>query len=381
MMPEIPPHSAASGKQPTAGHPQADLDSSTAPRLNFASDNVTPACPEVMAALIEANQGSVPSYGEDELTGALNQRFSEVFETETVAFPIVTGTAANAVGLSAMTPGWGGVLCDQSAHINVDEGGAPEFLTSGSKLTGLPSPDGRMSPDALQEALALNREKGVLAPPFKVLSLTQATEWGTVYEPAELKVLTATAHGHGLATHMDGARLSNAIAHLNCTPAETTSQAGVDMLVFGGTKNGAMAAEAILFFLNERTRPMVAAMPHLLKRSGHLWSKERFMSAQLLALLKDDLWLRNGRHANAMAQRLLQGLLHHPAAHLPFNVQGNEVFVVLPDPTLARLEKDGYRFYRFPTPPGVPGTLVRFVTSFYTRPQDVDALLAATFAP
>lgn len=354
-------------------------------RKNFASDNVTPVCPEVMDALMRANHGSVPSYGEDSLTKTLNARFSALFKTETVVFPIATGTAANSAALAALTPPWGGILCDQSAHINTDEGGAPEFFTNGAKLTGLPSPDGRMDPAALPDALAANAAKGVLQPPLKVLSLTQATEWGTVYAPKTLKTLNATAHGHGLLTHLDGARLGNAIAHLGCTPAETTWKAGVDVLSFGGTKAGAMGVEAIVFFLNDRPHkdrlaPMIEAMPHILKRTGHLWSKERFMSAQLLALLENDLWLANCRHANLMAQRLAHGLHPHPAAQLPFAVESNEVFVVLPDPLLETLERDGFHFYRFPTPPGVPGTLIRLVTSYYTRPDDVDALLEVAHA-
>ncbi|PHI96627.1 threonine aldolase [Parasaccharibacter apium] len=346
-------------------------------RKNFASDNVTPACPAVMQAIADANVGNVPSYGHDTLSLTLNQRFGEVFGAEVAVFPVATGTATNSLALSAMVPPYGAVLCDQSAHINTEEGGAPEFFTQGAKLIGIPSPEGRIDPQALPPVLQHNREKGVLAPPFAALSLTQATEWGTTYPCKTITQLASIAHEYGLTVHMDGSRLGNAIAFLDCTPAETTWQAGIDVLSFGGTKAGAMAAEAIIFFLNERTRPMVASMAHRIKRSGHSWSKQRFLAAQLLALIDNDVWLENCRHANIMCQRLLHGLHKHPAAHLPFATESNEIFVVLPEPQLDSLREEGYQFYTYPTPQGVPGKLVRFVTSFYTRPEDVDALLTS----
>lgn len=344
-------------------------------RKNFASDNVTPACPAVMQAIAEANTGNVPSYGHDDLSLALNQRFGDVFEAEVAVFPVTTGTAANSLALSAMVPPYGSVLCDQSAHINTEEGGAPEFFMQGAKLVGLPSPEGRMDPASLPPTLQLNRSKGVLAPPFTALSLTQATEWGTTYSCGTIAALSESAHDHGLTVHMDGARLGNAIAHLECSPADTTWKAGIDVLSFGGTKAGAMAAEAIVFFLNDRTRPMVDTMTRRIKRGGHLWSKQRFLSAQLLALLHDGLWLENCRHANAMCQRLRHGLYKHPAVNLPFATESNEIFAVLPEAQVKQLHSEGYAFYTYPTPQGVPGQLVRFVTSFYTRPEDVDALL------
>lgn len=344
-------------------------------RKNFASDNVTPACPEVIEAICQVNHDNVPSYGEDPISATLNKHFSDVFETETVVFPIVTGTAANSLALSAMVAPYGSVLCDQSAHINTDEGGAPEFFTHGAKLVGIPSSQGRMDPETLPTSLKHNLAKGVLTPPFQCLSLTQATEWGTTYSCATLSQLTEIAHEHSLTVHLDGARLGNAIAHLGCSPAETTWKAGIDVLSFGGTKAGAMAAEAIVFFVNDRTRPMIQSMPHLQKRSGHTWSKQRFLSTQLLALLDNNLWLTNALHANAMSQRLLHALQRHPAAQVPFDVESNEVFAVLPYPLIETLREEGYCFYCYPTPDGVPGGLARFVMSFYTRPQDVDALI------
>ncbi|UMM63704.1 threonine aldolase family protein [Aristophania vespae] len=346
-------------------------------RKNFASDNVTPASAEILEALMRGNQGNVSSYGEDHYTEQLAKKFGEVFETELAVFPIATGTATNSLALSAIVRPYGSVICDHSAHIENDEGGAPEFFTSGAKISTLPSPQGRMSPDALQEAIKRNREKGVLSPPFQALSLTQSTEWGTVYPIKTISALSDIAHQNGLTVHMDGARLGNAINHLNCSPAETTWKAGIDILSFGGTKAGTMAAEALIVFINERTKPFLSAIPHLIKRSGHLWSKHRFLSLQLLALLEDTLWLKNCAHANKMAKLLVAELKRHPGAQMPFDCESNEVFVVLPETLLDNLENEGFSFYRYPTPGGVPGKLVRFVTSFYTRTKDVEALIEA----
>lgn len=345
-------------------------------RKNFASDNVSPACPGVMDAMMRANEGNVGSYGDDTLSRSLNERFGAAFEAEVAVFPIVTGTAANSLALSALVTPYGAVLCDQSAHISNDEGGAPEFFMHGAKLFTLPSADGRMSPEALRGGLKTNAQGGILKPPIQALSLTQATEWGTVYALEDLAALCGIAHEHDLPVHLDGSRLSNAIAYLGCTPAEATWKIGVDVLSFGGTKCGAMAAEAVVFFVNDRTRPALKDFERRIKRSGHLWSKVRFLSTQLLALLEDGLWLKNSAHANTMAQRLVEGLRRHAGAQLPFVTQGNEVFVILPDRLVEDLEAAGYAFYRWPTPEGVSGTLIRLVASFYTREQDVDALLA-----
>lgn len=328
-----------------------------------------------MEAMYRANHDSVPSYGEDALTHSLNVRFGDVFDAEVAVFPITTGTAANSLSLSALIAPYESVLCDQSAHINTDEGGAPEFFTHGAKLIGIPSSQGQMDPKTLPGFLKQNAEKGVLVPPFKCLSLTQATEWGTTYSCETLEHLGHIAHEHGLTVHLDGARLGNAISYLECSPADTTWKAGVDVLSFGGTKAGAMAAEAIVVFVNDRTRSLLKALPHLRKRAGHTWSKQRFLSAQLLALLEDDLWLHNTHHANRMSQRLLHALKRHPGVHLPFPVESNEIFAVLPTALIEALHQEGYHFYHYPTPEGVPGQLVRFVTSFYTRTEDIDALI------
>ncbi|GBR50801.1 low-specificity threonine aldolase [Neokomagataea thailandica NBRC 106555] len=344
-------------------------------RKNFSSDNVVRVCPEVMQALMEANDGSASAYGNDAYTSALDARFGEVFESEVAVFPIVTGTASNSLALSALVSPFGSVVCDESAHIQNDEGGAPEFFMHGAKIVTIPSGNGLMQPSALSHTINEKKAAGLLAPPIQALSLTQASEWGLVYQTDHLTSLSKVAHAEKLTVHLDGARLGNAIASLGCTPAETTWKAGVDVLTFGGTKNGAMAAEAVVFFLNDRTRPFVENFKRRIKRSGHLWSKHRFLSAQLLALLKNNLWLRNAQHANIMAQRLSTGLQALPNATLPYATQSNEIFIALPEHLVQKLEKGGFGFYRWPTPAGVDGTMIRLVTSFDTREKDVDALL------
>ncbi|MCQ8242131.1 threonine aldolase family protein [Rhizosaccharibacter radicis] len=347
-------------------------------RKNFGSDNVSPACAEIMAALMEANRGAVPSYGADGWTTALEAELRRVFEHgELVMFPVATGTAANALALSALVPPFGAVYCDEAAHIHNDECGAPEFYTSGAKLLTLPSENGKLSAPALEAHVAAGRTLGVHKSRPYALSLTQATEWGTVYAVDEIRALAACAHRLGLATHMDGARFANALVHLGCTPAEMTWKAGIDVLCFGATKNGALAAEAVIFFQPR----MAEEFARRRKRAGQLWSKARFLSAQITAFLADDLWLRNARAANAAATRLADGLTRLPGARLLQPVQANELFALLPEAVAARLEAAGFGFYRWympgmaPTPEGmVP---VRMVTAWDVRPEDVDALLAA----
>ena len=291
-------------------------------------------------------------------------------------FAVGTGTAANALALSAVAPPYGAVYCDASAHIETDECGAPEFFTGGAKLLPLPSRDGRLSSDALAAHLEAGRAVGVHKSLPTAISVTQATEWGTVYSPQQLQAIGAQARRLGLSLHMDGARFANALASLGGTPAELTWQAGIDVLTLGATKNGAMAAEAVIFFRPELAQEFARRR----KRAGHLWSKARFLSAQLIAYLTDDLWLVNARQANLMATRLAEGLTQLEGVSLLHEVQANEVFVVLPEAMVVRLEAAGFQFYRWYVPQGepiVPGTTpVRFVTGCGIQPNDVDALLA-----
>ena len=352
-------------------------------RKNFGSDNVGPADPEVMQAVLAANQGSVGSYGADPWTQRLDRMLNELFETDTVAFPVATGTAANALALSALVPPYGSVYCDEVAHVMNDEAGAPEFFTGGAKLLTLPSPDGRIDPQALARAVTRRRVSGVHQSPAAALSLTQATEWGTCYAPSQVGALSEVAHAHGMHVHMDGARFANAMATLDVSAASVTWRAGVDVLSFGATKNGALAAEVVVFF-----RPELAAdFARRRKRAGHLFSKQRFLSAQLVAYLDDGRWLRNAAAANAAARRLGDGLAALPSVALAQPVQANEVFALMPERLIAALEAAGYVFYRWAMRDGDAGSIIRLVCAFDTAASDVDALLgvaaerAALIAP
>ncbi len=337
--------------------------------INFASDNLSGAAPRILAALEAVDAGAAMPYGEDEVTARLERRFAEVFETDLAAFPVVTGTAANALTLAAMTPPYGAVYCHPEAHINAEECGAPEFYTGGAKLVGVPGAHGKLAAADVAAALAHAGVGFVHHVQPGAVSLTQASDAGTVYTPEEVAAIAEVARAHGLAVQMDGARLANALARLGCTPAEATWKAGVDVLAFGATKNGALAAEAAVFFRPELAREVA----YRRKRGGHLISKMRYLSAQLEAYLQDDLWLADARHANAQAARLAEGLAALPGCALLHPVEGNEVFARLPEAALDGLEAAGFVFYRWrEAGPGV----VRLVASFDTRPQDVDAFLA-----
>jgi threonine aldolase len=343
---------------------------------NFKSDNVTPVCDAIMAAINAANTGSVPSYGGDRHTLELQTLASEVFGTEVAIFPVTTGTAANALALSQIAPPYGAVYCHETAHIVTDECAAPEFFTGGAKMMGLPGADGKIKPAQVANAVAFAEDMGVHHVKPAAVSLSQATEWGTVYDLAELSALASMAKRHGLPVHVDGARFANALVHLRCTPAEATWKSGVDVLSLGATKNGALCAEAVVFFDPARARDFERRR----KRAGHLWSKARFLSAQLLAYLKDGLWLDNARHANAMATALAEGLRHVAGATLLQSVQANELFVELPEATVAALEAQGFGFYRWPLSVTPQGVAIRLVTSYSTPRASVDEFIAAAQA-
>jgi threonine aldolase len=339
--------------------------------MNFSSDNVAGAAPEIMAALAAANQGAAPPYGADDATARLTPLFSALFEREVAVFPVATGTAANALALAALCPPWGVVYCHEEAHIAVDECGAPEFYAGGAKLVGLAGDNGKITPAAIDARLT---ERGFVhhAQPAAI-SLSQTTEAGTVYDLAEIAAIADFARRHALLLHIDGARFANAVAALDCAPADMTWRAGVDVLSFGATKNGALAAEAVLFF-----DPAKAAdFAYRRKRGGHLMSKMRFLSVQLEAYIADGLWLRNARHANRMAARLGAGLASLPGARIVHPVDANEIFVALPDRVIRALLADGFKFYRWG---GADANCVRLVTSFATKEAEVAAFIAATAA-
>ncbi len=337
--------------------------------MNFASDNTTGVCPEILEALNAANLGPAMPYGNDELTKKVEAQFNDLFECETSVFLMGTGTASNAVALSALTPPYGNIYCHRDAHINVDECGAPEFYTNGAKLVTLPGPHGKLHAGELESALAASSQDIHHTQPAAI-SITQATESGTVYGPSEIHQISEVAKEFGLYLHMDGARFSNAVATLECSPAAITWKAGVDVLSFGITKNGAMNAEAIIFF----NRGLGADSGYRRKRGGHLNSKMRFIAAQWDAFLKDGLWLKNAHHANAMAQRMKNGLLKTEGAEIYYPVEANELFVSLPEEKLQRASAAGYGFYRWLDQ---ASPLIRLVMAFNTTEEDVDGFLKA----
>ncbi|TIM28845.1 MAG: low specificity L-threonine aldolase [Mesorhizobium sp.] len=331
----------------------------------FVSDNVTGACPAVVEAVVSANAGIAASYGEDYWTTALKAKFSELFELEVEVFPVLSGTASNALALAALTPVYGKVYCHELSHINTDECGAPELLTGGAKLIPMRGADGRIAPDDLAQAI---RGRGnVHVPQPAVVSITQACETGTVYRPSEILEIAAIARDHHLKVHMDGARFANALSTLGVTPAQMTWQAGVDVLSFGGTKNGCFVAEAVIFFKPE----MAENFDFLRKRSGQLISKMRFVSSQLLAYISDDLWLHNAMVANKMAQKLSRGMAALPGIELAYPTESNEVFVRMPDYLISGLRAK----HRYINEDELDGRAVRFVTSWVTTDEEVQSLL------
>lgn len=340
---------------------------------NFTSDNVTPASAEIMAAVEAANTDLVGSYGGDPYTARLTAVAGDVFETDVAIFPVTTGSAANALALSQIAPPYGAVYCYEAAHIVTDECGAPEFFTGGAKLIGLPAADGKIRPEQVAASVAFAQAMGVHHVRPAAVSVTQATEWGTVYDLAQLSAIAAVAKQHGLPVHMDGARFANALVHLRRSPAEATWKSGIDVLSLGATKNGALCAEAVVFF----NPALVQDFERRRKRAGHLWSKMRFLSAQLLAYFHGDLWLKNARHANAMAATMAQGLQGVTGARLLHPVDANEIFVALPEKRIAALEQAGFAFYRWPLCAPENGVAIRLVTSYATQSADVEAFIAA----
>lgn len=338
--------------------------------VNFASDNTAGVVPAILDAIAAANQGYAPGYGSDDWTERAERRLCEIFECDVAVFLVPTGTAANALALAQVTPPWGVVLCHAESHIVTDECGAVEFFGGGLKLESLPGQAGKITPETLQAALACYGGHSPHQMIPAALSITQASEAGTIYRPDEIAALAEIAHARSLAVHMDGARFANALVRLNASPAEMTWRSGVDVLSFGATKGGALAAEAVLIFDAARA----AFMAERRKRAGHLISKHRFIAAQMLAYLEDGRWLALARHANAMADRLAQELT---AAGLPplFPVEANLLFVALPRPLDAKLKAAGATYYvrtRAGLELGRDAVLARLVTSFSTQEKDIE---------
>jgi threonine aldolase len=333
--------------------------------LRFYSDNTATAAPEILAALTEANQGHTIAYGDDPWTQRLDEVLGKFFGTEVRAFAVTTGTAANSLSLATLSPPWGAIYAHEEGHIGVDECGAPQFFTGGAQLVSLLGENAKLTPSVLRTAIDKHPANVHTVQP-SVVSLTQATELGTAYRPEEIAAISRLAHERGLAVQMDGARFANALAFLDCHPGDVTWRAGVDVLSFGATKNGALAAEAVVFFDRERVRDFEFRR----KRAGHLISKSRFVAAQLLAYVETGVWQRNARRANAFAQRIGRAAgktLMHP-------VEANEVFARLGEERKADLRAGGFGFYDWG--PARSGE-ARFVASWDQREEDVAALCKA----
>lgn len=336
------------------------------PVYDFRSDNVGGVAPELIEAVVAASAGTAAPYGDDEWTHRMTARFRQVFEHEGVAvFPVATGTGANGVALAALANPYGAIYCHETAHINVYECGAPELFT-GAKLVGLAGADYKLDATRLDEALALaGRGNPTRVQPF-ALNITQPTDFGTLYTVDQIRSLAQVAHRHGLLVHLDGARFANALVALGCTPAEMTWRAGVDVVSFGATKNGAMNAEAVLVFDDA----VAARLPYLMKRGGQVVSKARFLSAQLDRYLADDLWLGRARAANANAQRLALRLQAIPGVELVGRVEINMLFTRLPPQAVDALDRGPYRYYKL-------GREQRFVCRHDQEPAGMDALIDA----
>ncbi len=338
--------------------------------VNFRSDNETPVAPQIWHALERANQGTAWAYAEDQWSERLNEAFSDLFETQTTVLPMATGTVANAIALACVTPPWGTVFCHSGAHISSDESGAPEFFGNGLRLAQIDGAEGKISPEALGPAILRTEGHGIHSYVPSALSLTQSTESGSVYQPEELTALYRIALDRGMSTHMDGARFANAVASLGCSPAEGSWKTGAQLMSFGASKNGCMAAEALLIF----GRPELhETAERLRKRSGHLLSKMRYVSAQLLAYIENGLWLELARHANAQASEFARAIDAHPAASLEFPVAANEVFVRWTSDDFARLGSSGIEFHLWPG----RNDLARFVFGHSTTTPETESLIRA----
>ncbi|MFV0282046.1 MAG: threonine aldolase family protein [Rhodoblastus sp.] len=348
--------------------------------LDFTSDNVSGVHPDILEALLAANTGAAAAYGADAWTRRAETALARVFEREIAVFLVATGTAANALALGALVAPWGAALGHEFAHIAADECGAPEFFTAGAKLVGVPGGAGKIAPGALESALSILPRGAIKSVQPQALSLSQATECGTLYTPAEIAALAGIAHSTGMAVHMDGARFANAIAALDVSPADLTWRAGVDVLSFGATKNGAFACEAVIFFDSTRAENF----GYRRKRGGHTLSKGRLLGAQMEAYLKDDLWLDLAKKANARATELEAGLAGLPGVRLPWKREINEVFAILPAAMHARLKAAGADYYEWSPRalaaherPSGGEVFARLIPSFATAPEAVSALIAA----
>ena len=329
------------------------------PRRQLASDNYAGICPEAWASMEEANHGHAPGYGDDPWTERASDLLRDLFETDCEVFFVFNGTSANSLALASLCQSFHSILCHESAHVETDECGAPEFFSNGTKVLTIPGASGKISPSEVERMVC--RRTDVHYPKPRVVSLTQATELGTVYAPDEIKAIWARAKSLGLRIHMDGARFANAVASLGVAPKEITWQAGVDVLCFGGTKNGMAVGEAVVFFDRELAREF----DFRCKQAGQLASKMRFLAAPWVGMLKDGAWLRNARHANAMAERLHSLVRELPGVKVLHPRQANSVFLEMPSSVAEAMRARGWRFYDF------IGGAFRLMCSWDTSEEDV----------
>jgi threonine aldolase len=333
-------------------------------RYEFASDNTAAICPEAWTALQDANTHSAPSYGEDEWTAAVCERIRQLFDVDCDVYFVFTGTGANALGLAQLCQPFHGVICHERAHIQTDEGGAMEFYTRGAKLFLTKTNDGKI--DLGETEKLISEQVELHGHMMHAISIAQATELGTVYTPDEVEAIGASARAHGMLLHMDGARFANAVASLGCAPKTITWKAGVDVLSFGGTKNGVAAGELVIFFDKKSSRDF----QYRVKQAGHLGSKMRFLAAPWLGLLNGDVWLRNARHANEAARELAQRLRNEARIETVFPVDSNAVFVQLDDQVVRGLQTRGWRFYKFLEP-----DIYRLMCSWSTTEEEISMLV------
>ena len=346
--------------------------------MNFASDNGAGVAPQILDAIVASSRVNTPAYGADDYTARAEALLSDVFETRVAAFLVATGTAANALALSRLAHPWDAVFCHEEAHVHDDECGAPELFTGGAKLVGIAGEGGKITSEGLRETLDRFPRGLVKSSQPGALSLSQATEAGTVYSASEVSELSSIARRSGIGVHMDGARFANALISAGATPADMTWRAGVDILTLGATKNGALACEAVVFFDAARAENFAFQR----KRGGQTLSKGRFLGAQMEAYLADGLWLRLAERANAAARRLARGLAAAPGVRLAWPTDVNEVFVVAPTVMVERWRAAGVRFHEWRTralaPERAPRkgeTLARLVASFETTTGEVDRLI------
>ena len=331
----------------------------------FASDNYAGVCPEAFAAMTEANQGHEVSYGDDTWTAKASNLIRDVFETNCEVFFVFNGTSANSLSLASLCQPYHSILCHEQAHIETAECGAPEFFANGTKVLLLPGEHGKVDPKAVEHAV--HRRTDIHYPKPRVVSLTQATELGTVYSLDELRALSEVARRVHLRIHMDGARFANAVVALGVTPKEITWEVGVDVICFGGSKNGIALGEAVVFFNPELAREF----DYRCKQGGQLASKMRFLSAPWVGMLQDGAWLRHAKHANAMAHRLELAIRNLPQVEIAHPVQSNAVFARLPETLIREMHQRGWQFYTH-----VSADSARFMTSWDTTPEDVGAFAA-----